>query len=102
MKKKITFSLTVDTTAHTVEFTQTQPRRVVPIAKAYCDAPAELGEVCRAAAAYFLEAAFLYEHSADFCPPEFSNAERQAQARLMLEEHRNISEVELTAGDGQH
>lgn len=90
--KEISFTLRIDEQRHTVEFTETRRRSGCPICKAYADGPAELGEVCRAAAAYFLEAAFLYETSMDFCPPPFTNAQREAQVTALLQEHKNIFE----------
>lgn len=88
--KKISFELILDERKHTAEFTET--RRCSPICKSYADGPADLGIVCRAAAAYFLEAAFLYEHSMDFTAPPYTDAERAAQAATLLQEHKNLFE----------
>lgn len=89
MKKlQINFAMTVDKAAGTVSFKDT--RCLAPIHYRESTSPETIAETYRAAAAYFLEMAHMFDTASEFCPRPYSKADRLDQYMKMCEEQPMI------------
>ena len=91
--KTIRYTLTIDENKHKVSFSDT--RAATASISVYDDSPEAMATLYRAAAAHFIEMAFMQEHRQNFTLPDYGAAE---QARKMIAENQTGVLSEAFAG----